>query len=447
VDAVRQQAAAGSPYRLVFMDWKMPGMSGVESARTIMSGGAGGDGPAIVMVTAFGREDVRQEADEAGLDGFLVKPVSASALLDAIIQIFAPDRAAVRAAAGAGERRYALDGMKVLLAEDNEVNQQIAIELLEAVGVTVEAAGNGREAVEKVRSGTAWDAVLMDLQMPELDGISATQAIRAEKRFSDLPIIAMTAHAMVEERERCFAAGMNDHVTKPIEPDVLYQALARWFRRASVAERAAGAGKRPRGEAVAFPGISGVDTASGLKRVAGNAALYRNLLGKFVQGQAGAPDAMRKALADGDRALAERLAHTLKGVSGNIGASRVQAAAGDVERAVRERAEADRLLVALDGALTEVLAALRGALAAGSDAGGTDAPVESAENAGTVLEKLEAYLADSDGETADYLAQHAAVLRSALGSEAFAEIRSAVEDYDFGGALDKLRAGAGVKGG
>src|SRR5262249_47039639 len=154
-----------------------------------------------------------------------------SSLLDAIIQIFAPSRATERAYSGPGERRYALDGMKVLLAEDNEINQQIAIELLESVGVAVETADNGLEAVEKVRSGAAWDAVLMDLQMPELDGISATQAIRAEERFKDLPIIAMTAHAMVEERERCFAAGMNDHVTKPIEPDVLYQALSRWYSR------------------------------------------------------------------------------------------------------------------------------------------------------------------------------------------------------------------------
>ncbi len=289
---------------MVFMDWKMPGMSGVEAARAIKRRRAGA--PAIIMVTAFGREDVRQEAEEAGLDGFLVKPVSPSSLFDAIIQVFAPDLAAERPAAGGGERRYALEGMRVLLAEDNEINQQIAIELLEAVGVTVEVAANGREAVDKVRSGTAWDAVLMDLQMPELDGISATQAIRAEGRFGELPIIAMTAHAMVEERERCFAAGMNDHVTKPIEPDVLYQALARWFQRRPAAETPVRAEKRPGAAEAALPQVPGVDTASGLKRVAGNLALYRNLLGKFVEGQAAAADAIRKALREGDRALAER---------------------------------------------------------------------------------------------------------------------------------------------
>src|SRR5262249_9449068 len=157
-----------------------------------------------------------------------------------------------------------------------------------------------------------------DLQMPELDGISATQAIRAEDRFKDLPIIAMTAHAMVEERERCFAAGMNDHVTKPIEPDVLYHALARWYARRPAAAAPVRAAKRPPAGDGELPQVAGVDTASGLKRVAGNLALYRNLLGKFVEGQAGVPDAVRKALREGDRSLAERLSHTLKGVSGNI---------------------------------------------------------------------------------------------------------------------------------
>jgi PAS domain S-box-containing protein len=444
--AVRQ--AAGTPYRIVFMDWKMPGMSGIEAARAIKAG-EGTQVPAVIMVTAFGREDVRQEADEARLDGFLVKPVSPSSLVDAIVQVFAPESAAVRASAGGGERQHGLDGMKVLLAEDNEINQQIAIELLESAGVVVETADNGQQAVDRVKAGTRWDAVLMDLQMPELDGISATQAIRADGRFQELPIIAMTAHAMVEERERCFAAGMNDHVTKPIEPEVLYQALARWFRRPAAdalarVDAPVRMEKRPGAGDGELPRVSGVDTASGLMRVAGNAALYRNLLGKFVEGQAGAPDAIRKALRDGDRALAERLSHTLKGVSGNIGASRVQVAADEVERAVREGAEAERLLAALEGVLAEVVGGLRSALSDGTGGDEAESPAPGAESARAVLEKLGGYLADSDGETADYLARHARVLRGALGHETFAEIRKAVEDYDFAAALDRLRAEAGA---
>lgn len=279
--------------------------------------------------------------------------------------------------------------------------------------------------------------------MPVLDGLSATQAIRGDARFRELPIIAMTAHAMVEERERCFAAGMNDHVTKPIEPEVLYQTLARWFRRP--AEPAPARAVERAGAAVAqLPQIPGVDTASGLKRVAGNVTLYHNLLGKFADGQERAPDAIRRALRDGDRALAERTSHTLKGVSGNIGASGVQAAAGEVERAIREGTEADALIDGLAGVLAPVIEALRSALGGLPVSSAAESPAASAGDAREVLKKLDAYLADSDGETADYLAEHAQVLRGALGHERYSEIRKSVEDYEFGSALDKLRAAAGM---
>ena len=244
----------------------------------------------------------------------------------------------------------------------------------------------------------------MDLQMPEMDGISATQAIRAEGRFGELPIIAMTAHAMVEERERCLAAGMNDHVTKPIEPDVLYQTLARWFQRRPAAETPVRAEKRPGAAEAALPQVPGVDTASGLRRVAGNLTLYRNLLGKFVEGQGAAADAIRKALREGDRALAERVSHTLKGVAGNIGAAAVQATAGAVERAIRDGTAADALIGALESELSAVVGALRDAPGgAATGAAADETPAADAADARHVLQKLEAYLADSDGETADYL--------------------------------------------
>ncbi len=434
VAAVRQ--AASAPYRIVFMDWSMPGMTGIEAARAIKS--AEGPVPAIIMVTAFGREDVRQEAETAQLDGFLVKPVSASTLVDAIVRVFAPERAGEGAAPPAGERQYGLDGMKVLLAEDNEINQQIAVELLESVGVAVETAGNGRDAVNRVKSGAAYDAVLMDLQMPELDGLSATREIRADARFAGLPIIAMTAHAMVEERDRCFAAGMNDHVTKPIEPEVLYQALARWYRRRAGSEAAAGA-KRATSAAGAIPEIPGVDAAAGLKRVAGNRALYRSLLEKFVEGQSDAPGAIRGALDAGDGALAERLAHTLKGVAGNIGAKAVQDAAGQVEQAIHRKSETGDSLRRLEDTLAAVMPPLRAALGAGSAAKVTAAVAASVESAQAVLEKLDAYLADSDGEAAEYLVSNADVLRAALGAERFAGVRKAIEEYDFEAALEKLR--------
>jgi len=437
IAAVRQ-ATASTPYRIVFMDWRMPGMSGVAAARAIKSLDGVEPAPAIVLVTAFGRDDVRQEADEADLDGFLVKPVSASSLVDAIIRIFAPDLAAERIATG-GERHYGLDGMTVLLAEDNEINQQIAVELLEAVGVRVEVASDGEEALRRLHEGRPYDAVLMDLQMPKLDGFGATRAIRDEARFADLPVIAMTAHAMAEERERCLAAGMNDHVSKPIEPEVLYQTLARWFRGESKTVSSAVARPAPGAAAgdVEIPAVTGLDAGSGLRRVAGNKRLYLDLLRKFSVGQNGTIRAVREALESGDRALAERLAHSLKGVAGNIGALAVQEAAGHVERAARDGVDASACVARLDVALGAVLASLRGALEPEEVAA---APAVTAQDVREILGKLDAYLADSDGEALDYLSEHASVVRAALGQERFGELRKVIEDFDFQAALQQLRA-------
>jgi two-component system, sensor histidine kinase and response regulator len=439
VAAVRQ-TTAGNPYRIVFMDWKMGGMSGIEAAQAIKSGDdAGNAPPAIIMVTAFGREDVRQEAEEGELDAFLVKPVSPSTLLDSMIEIFAPERSsASRAESATGEREYRLRGMKVLLAEDNEINQQIAVELLEAAGVAVEVAANGRIAVERVKA-SRFDAVLMDLQMPELDGYGAVSEIREDARFADLPIIAMTAHAMAEERERCLASGMNDHVSKPIDPDALYRTLARWYTGNANDAPAAAAGGAPisSAEDIEFSSIPGVDTAGGLKRVAGNRQLYMKLLRKYIEGQSGVVNAINAALQTGDRTIAERLAHTLKGVSGNIGAAAVQHDAAEVERAVRNGADVSAALTRLGAELTAVIGRLRESL----DTGEGPAPAaRAAQNVQEICGKLGAYLADSDGEASEYLSEHAELLRRALGQEEFGSLRKSVDEYDYVSALEKLRA-------
>ncbi len=186
------------------------------------------------MVTAFGREEVREEAEKLDVAGFLLKPVTKSMLVDTLVSIFAPKS---EEAAGPGRRKSAssnrLGGVRILLTEDNLINQQIAVELLEGVGARVEVANHGGEAVRMLQ-GVAfpppYDVVLMDLQMPEMDGYQATAKIRSDPRFAKLPIIAMTAHATMEERQRCLDAGMNDHVSKPIDPDALYATLERWVK-------------------------------------------------------------------------------------------------------------------------------------------------------------------------------------------------------------------------
>ncbi len=257
------QAAAAAPYDLVLMDWRMPGMNGDEATQRIHRDPEIPYKPKIVMVTAYGREEVIRLAEQAGVDGFLIKPVSPSTLLDTILpvlgraRIFGTDeqhRGGKAELAGSGQ----LAGARLLLVEDNEINREFATELLRSEGIEVEAAENGQVAIDMVRRQD-YDAVLMDVQMPVMDGLEATRRIRAlaetpdGARFAALPIIAMTALAMAQDAERSNAAGMNDHVTKPIAPDQLMATLAKWVR--LPAERAR---RRPR----RFPPTCGRSPAS-----------------------------------------------------------------------------------------------------------------------------------------------------------------------------------------
>ena len=263
-------------------------------------------------------------------------------------------------------------GARILLTEDNDINQQIAVELLEGAGATVKVANNGREAVEILSNGPQpppFDVVLMDLQMPEMDGYQATAKLRADARFATLPIIAMTAHATMEEKQRCLAAGMNDHISKPIDPDNLFETVGRFYRTASpTIPPVTVESKRPEGRAPladGLPSIAGLDTKDGLTRVAGNQKLYLKLLRQFVEQQGPALGQITEALAKGDIALAERLAHTLKGVAGNIGAKSVQFAAGALEKHIRSKAadgEVDSAKQEVAGTLDPLVAQIRAAL-------------------------------------------------------------------------------------
>jgi two-component system sensor histidine kinase/response regulator len=311
--AVRR-ADADRPFDVLLLDWRMPGIDGVETARRIRADGSLKSMPAIVMITAFGREEMRGEAELGGVNGFLIKPVNQSTLINVLTEILAPEhmmaaREAVKATA------YDLNGLRVLLAEDNAINQQIAVELLEGVGASVEVADSGREAVEKLLATAGdlpYDAVLMDLQMPEMDGYQATARIRAEPHLADIPIIAMTAHAMAEERDRCLAAGMHAHITKPIDPELLYRTLMQFYRPdRAVAASAITVDRSPPPDAL-FD-VAGLDVVDGLRRVTGNVKLYRSLLRQFVEQQADAVSKISASVEQRDFALAEQLMHTLKG--------------------------------------------------------------------------------------------------------------------------------------
>lgn len=329
-------ASVRQPFDLVIMDWQMPGMDGLETSRQILGNLHLSHVPKIIMCTSYGREDVIRQTSGVGLDGFLMKPVNPSVLLDTILEIFG--KASDRQRPKSKEISDSLvdlsqvQGAKVLLVEDNEINQQVAQEILEGAGFIVELAENGKQAVDKVEF-EAYDIVLMDIQMPVMGGYEATQAIRKKKKPENLPIVAMTANTMVGDREKALEVEMNDHVSKPIDPVQLFSTLAKWIK---PGKRAFPAGfnkmERFKSETIVLPEtLPGIDIKTGLARVGGNKKLYRELLVKFHRDNQIATGQIKTALKKNAHELAQRLAHTLKGVAGNIGAEDIQLTAESVE--------------------------------------------------------------------------------------------------------------------
>jgi signal transduction histidine kinase/CheY-like chemotaxis protein len=447
ISTIRQHDPT-DPYDIVFMDWRMPGMDGLQASRHIKSDETLHRQPAIVLVTAFGREEVREEAERLQLDGFLLKPVTRSMIVDTLVNVFAATDDEIPRTTE-GEQANRLLGARILLAEDNEINQQIATELLEGVGATVKVASNGREAVEILWGGPhppPFDAVLMDLQMPEMDGYQATAKLRSNARFAALPIIAMTAHATIEERQRCLAAGMSDHVSKPIDPDSLFETVGRFYKPADTGPITTGPKQTELSATAAndLPSIAGLDTKGGLARVGGNQKLYVKLLRQFIEQQAPAVEQVADAMAKGSIALAERLAHSLKGVAGNLGATRVQSAAGALEKLIREQAKPtdvdsarQQVAAALDPLVSELRAVLNGADPGRPEEPTTTLPVNPAESreAASHLTRL---LSDLDPGAADFLEANQAALRPLFSRGDWPEFEKLVQGYAFAEAQTHL---------
>ena len=447
------RAQAGKPYGLMVVDWQMPGMDGIETARRARGLD---DGMRIVMATAYGRDEVRAHAEQAGIEAFVVKPVGASALVDALMTALAPTSTpsapSTRPMSTQDVETDLLRGVRLLLAEDNEINQQIAVELLEGAGAQVRVAQNGREAVDLLQAGAAFDAVLMDLQMPVMGGMDATRLIRADPRFAALPIIAMTAHALVEERDRCLAAGMVDHITKPLDPPAMFKSLLRWVqaRPASAADmQAAAPAPAVAARETLLPDTVQLDTAAGLRRVGGNQALYLRLLRQFSEGQADAAERIAAALAAGRREEAERVAHTVRGVAGNIGLGTLHDLATMLEDGLRRGHETGGALVDFSAELDACVQALRTAWAAADAGAPAAAPALPAVDAAEAAERSHHFarlLADSDAQAEDYLATHRGALHQILGDQGFAGVTQAMQAFDFDAALLAVRTAAARHG-
>jgi PAS domain S-box-containing protein len=450
INTIRQHDK-DQPYDLVFMDWRMPGMDGLQASRHLKSDETLRHPPHIVLVTAFGREEVREEAERLQLDGFLVKPVTKSMIVDTLVNVFAVSDVTSVDAAREGGKGVHLAGMRILLTEDNEINQQIAIELLQGVGAAVKVANNGREAVELLFNGPQpppFDLVLMDLQMPEMDGYQATAKIRSDQRFASLPIVAMTAHATIEERQRCLAAGMSDHISKPIDPGLLFETVGKFHKVPGAQSPASDSPPAPAPSTSnrpdELPSLPELDARDGLARVAGNQKLYVKLLRQFVEQQGAAPEQIAAALAKGDVSLAERLAHTVKGVAGNIGAKTVQSRAGNLEKLIRDKAQTREIESArqeLALALAPLVAGLRATLSpAPSAATAAHATTPKADPAECrrVGEQLAKLLSEFDPGAADFIEANQSVLRGLFAGETWPEFEKLIQGYSFAEAQSQL---------
>ena len=434
-------AAAGHPYEVAFLDWQMPGMDGIATAGEIRRLSLNPP-PRLVMVTAYGRDELMKAAEEAGIRDVLIKPVGASLLFDTVMHTLGSDGGLRPRPAQAVDvsEPGPLRGARVLLVEDNELNQEVASEMLLQVGLQVDVADNGQVAIDKA-SGGHYDLILMDVQMPVMDGLTSTREIHRLPACARLPIVAMTANAMAGDRERCLAAGMNDHVAKPIDPEALWATLMRWIT-------VPGVGAAPGAAPASAPlrEIPGLDMVAGLHHALGREALYLSQLDKFVKGQQDFAGRLKEALEVGDWATATRLAHTLKGVTAQIGAHELSARAADLEQALR-RQDAPSALAPLQAEVAVGLAALVGVITAALPVPGasvTESPVDAGAVA-AVFGRLAELLAADDFASGRLLDAQRPLLQAAMG-ERFESFASAVADFDSDRALAVLVACAAEHG-
>ncbi len=337
-------AVRAASFDLILMDWQMPDLDGIETVRRIRATAKGASIP-IIMMTAYGRDELIQGAADVAVSGFLSKPVRPSPLLDTLLAVFdlgsAPAQRA-RPSAPPAQQDERVRGARVLLVEDNAQNRRLASVILEDAGVVVGIAKDGREAVAAVTKGS-YDAVLMDIQMPEMDGYEATRKIRESPAHRKLPIIAMTANALERDRQRCFDAGMNDYVTKPIDVEQVLSTLERWVKKSSTSSSRAPA----------------VDVEDALRRLGGKRKLFFELLADFPNEHAGAAGEIRESLHRRDHEGARRIAHSIKGIAANLSMPGVCQAAAELEQQLVQGGDPEPGLSALETALGVAVESIR----------------------------------------------------------------------------------------
>ncbi|MBW2303986.1 MAG: response regulator [Deltaproteobacteria bacterium] len=420
------------PYDLVLLDWKMPGIDGIETTKRIRADDRFSDIP-IVMMTGFGREEVMRKARKVGVSAFLIKPVKQSLLFDTIMEVFGwkDEKETVEYEPQLEEQEaiQRIKGVRVLLVEDNAINRQVATEILRMAEAKVTTAENGKEAIEALEK-ERFDAVIMDVQMPEMDGYEATRQIRQDPRFKDLPIIAMTAHAMKGDRERCLDAGMDDYITKPIDTRQLFDILARWTRGLA----GPGEGSHPSEEVPVCADIPkflpGIDIESALKRLGGNRRLLKKLLQEFRRDYKEVAREIKETLGAGDREKAQRLVHNLKGVAGNLSLRQLHAASLELEEGISQNRTGDfeMLLVQLEHRLDQVFNSIQ-------RLGGKEVP-----QVPTATQRVETTSFEDDGEVVSLIEELMALLEESdlEAQDCWERLRPRVREAGYGAELEKM---------
>jgi two-component system, sensor histidine kinase and response regulator len=447
IAAVTRAVSEGHPFAAILIDWQMPVMDGIETAQHILAM-ALEPPPKLLLVTAFGREDVMQSAQCVGFDDVLIKPVSISLLFDVMVRALDHPSAAkepdLRTALPKTALSHALQlrqGATILVVDDNDINQLIACELLNEINIVTRTANNGQQALDIVKQEGKFDLILMDIQMPVMDGYVATQHLR--QSGYEMPIVAMTANALNSDRDRCLTAGMNEHLAKPLNPDELWQVIIELVPPRQLMAEIAPRSPRAAEKACTLPGSAPfLNQTQGLRRVMGREQLYAELLQRFAATQHGVIQAITAALAAADRPLAERLAHTLKGAAGNLAAVPLQLAAERVEAEIcsENTVGLAAALATCDEELQRLLNYLHPWLLLRSDMAKAQ-PAAAEIDSGRLnplIEQLEQLLREDDADSIDLFDREASLLTLWAG-ESYAQLSRAIHEYDFVEALERLK--------
>jgi PAS domain S-box-containing protein len=436
--------ANGDSFDLVLLDWMLEDREREEAIEVIRHIHDVSHCPVLLMVPAFGRGEIVEIAKKAQIPNFLTKPITKTVLLNTIAHVLGVglDISEHAVSQHEGAAASVLQGARILLVEDNHINQLIAKEILADVGIQVDIAENGKEAIAAVQK-KEYDGILMDLQMPEMDGYTATSLIRADKRFKQLPIIAMTAHAMQEEREKCLHVGMNDHITKPIQVSLLYQTLEKWIKPSCAGLEIAP--DRPpdtsREGTANLPEMTGLDVQSGVERVLGNETLYRQLLLEFGLRFSNAAQQLQDFLSAQDRVAAQQLAHTLKGTAANISADWLAKMAQELEAALKE-GNTDALPALVEqvkAALDEVQTSISKLQVADDGLSRSSTPVFSnREEMKASLRRIAFLLQQSNMEAEDAMQAFLASLGDDSMGSVYKPVLDAIEQLDYEGAYHDL---------